>query len=588
MYNASGEVIYVGKAKNLKNRVSSYFSGSKDAKTTALVLAVKDIEFTITLSEVEALILECELIQQYKPKYNIIFKDSKSYPYLVVTKSDKYPSLQYYRGTKKNPKDEYFGPYPNSQAVRDSLVLLQKMFRLRNCENAFFNNRSRPCLQHQIKRCSAPCTKLISVEDYAQDTKRACQFLAGSTNSLLDELSQKMHDLAAKENYEQAAQVRDQIRILNNVIDSQVIIGSDKNIDVLAIAQVEHIFGIQMLTIRKGRMLGSKSFINQRPNALVENKEQVLTRFIFDHYFNHRGLSFAVPDEIVVNLNFHDISQLTQALQKSLNKKINIIQLAQARADKIKWLQMSQQSIESTLLAKLDKDFILKSQFDKLAKALDIEKLQTIQGFDISHTMGDYTVGACVEFTKKGPNKANYRKFNIRNLTGGDDYLALEEAITRHLQQALLKNTLPDLLIIDGGKGQLKRAEQVCANLGISLKLLSMAKGSSRKPGLETLFLTSKGRTLELEPSDSALHLLQAVRDESHRFALTGHKSRRGKAIASKLEQIPGIGPNKRTKLLQRFGGLNEVKNASIESLAKVPGISIELATRIYNAIRDV
>lgn len=587
MLDATSKVIYVGKAKNLKKRVSSYFSGAKDTKTTQLISLVVDIQFTITRTEAEALLLENQLINELKPRYNILFKDDKSYPYIYISTHETFPQLTFYRGSTQG-NGEFFGPYPSTRAVRESIELLQRTFQIRQCDKTYFNSRTRPCLQYQIKRCTAPCVGLIDQKAYAQDVRNAELFLLGKTNEVLQTLANKMEDASQKQNYEQAARIRDQIIAMRAIQQQQIIIdpNAHKNIDVLGVAHIGRYACVHILNIRDGRMLGSRQYYPTTELYMEVNPEIILQNFILQYYANlPKGNLF--PVEILVPVALSDNEAITSALHQCTHKNIKINHIV--RGDRLKWIQMAQASAQESLRSRLKADAEIEQQLHELGKALSLNgNLKRIECFDVSHTQGEATIASCVVFDQSGPLKSAYRRFKIKSAAPGDDYAALEEALKRHFVK--LQETqadFPDLLLIDGGKGQLSRAEQVCKELALTgVKILGIAKGPARKPGEEKLFLAPNAQEIFLTSDSRALHLLQRVRDEAHRFAITGHRNQRAKRqLHSVLEDIPGVGAARRRELLRQFGGLSEVQCATVEELAAVPGISMVLAKRIHDAL---
>lgn len=587
MLDNSSKVIYVGKAKNLKKRVGSYFLGTKDPKTAHMLTFVTDIQFTITRTEVEALLLEYQLIRELKPRYNILFRDDKSYPYIYLSAQHPFPQLTFYRGNVRGDGD-YFGPYPSTTAVRNSLDLLQRTFKLRQCDDTYFKSRTRPCLQYQIKRCTAPCVSYINQQSYAQDVRSVQLFLLGKTNEVLQQLADKMELAAEKQNYEQAARIRDQIIAMRAIQKQQIITdpNSSQNIDVLGVAQLGRSACIHILSIRDSRMLGSRQYFPSAELNMPFDATTVLESFLLQYYTNlPQGNLF--PTEILIPIAINDSDLISAALKQHSYKQIKITH--SVRGDRARWIEMAQVSAAEALKVHVSTDAQLEQQMLELGQALGINgSIKRMECFDVSHTQGEGTVASCVVFDQSGPVKAAYRRFNMRTVTGGDDYAALEEALQRHfvkMQQTHAE--VPDLLIIDGGKGQLSRAEKVCKELALNgVKLLGIAKGPARKPGMEKLFLAPHAREVFLNPDSKALHLLQRIRDEAHRFAITGHRVQRGKRqLHSVLEDIPGVGAQRRRELLRQFGGLQEVQCATVEELAAVPGISLVLAKRIYDAL---
>jgi excinuclease ABC subunit C len=587
MLDDSSKVIYVGKAKNLKKRVSSYFSGKKDDKTAHMLTMVVDIQITITRTEVEALLLENQLINELKPRYNIIFRDDKSYPYIHLTTQDPFPQLTFYRGSTKGEGD-FYGPYPSTRAVRDSIDLLQRTFQLRQCDKHYFNSRSRPCLQYQIKRCTAPCVGYIDQKSYAQDVRNAQLFLLGKTTEVLEKLADKMDEAAHKQQYEHAARIRDQIIAMRGIQQQQIIVDptADKNVDVLGVAQVGRYACVHILTIRDGRMLGSRQYFPTTELNMQADRATVLQSFILQYYAKlPSGNLF--PSEILIPLALEDAATISEGLQKFTHKSIKINHAV--RGDRARWIEMAQSSADEALKSRLKADAQIEQQFIELGNALGLNgSMRRIECFDVSHTQGEATYASCVVFDQSGPVKASYRRFKIKTAGPGDDYAAMEEALKRHFVKIQeTHGEFPDLLLIDGGKGQLARAENVCKELALNgVKMLGIAKGPARKPGEEKLFLAPGPTEIFLSHDSKALHLLQRIRDEAHRFAITGHRRQRAKRqLHSVLEDIPGVGKQRRRELLRQFGGLQEVQYATVEQLAAVPGISIVLAKRIHEAL---
>lgn len=607
MLDSHGKVIYVGKAKNLKKRVSSYFHRQLDNKTLQLVKQINSIEVTITRNEREAFLLENNLIKELQPRYNVIFKDDKSYPYLYLSTQDPFPRLSFHRG-KPSGKGKYFGPYPSARLAREALYFLQRIFKLRQCDNTFFMNRSRPCLQYQIKRCSGPCVGLVSELEYRKEVENALLFLEGKSQEVINELAQRMEEKANELEYEEASKYRDQIALLKGVQEQQIIVGKEQNVDVLGVAINGSLSCIHVLMIREGKMLGTRHYF-PKPNAILEGdnspEQELLEDFIMQHYGQHEE-SNELPKEILIETPLEDQALLEEILSTKANKPIHI-QIAK-RGIKTQWMDMAKLSATAALKGRLQNKNDLSPRFEVLQEVLNLDSIpQRLECFDVSHTQGEATVASCVVFDQNGPLKSEYRRFNIRGITPGDDYAALKNALTRHYTRLKSEGgILPDILFIDGGKGQLNIAHSVLTELQVTaVTLIGIAKGPSRKPGLETLFISSfqngsgvkngieseseiKNRkenepTLPLAPDSPALHLIQQIRDEAHRFAITAHRKQRSKrGLKSKLEDIPGIGRQRRVTLLKQFGGLQEVLQASVEELAKVPGISKALAERIY------
>ncbi len=589
MLDAAGKVIYVGKAKSLKNRVASYFTGRKDAKTAHMVELIADIHFTITRTEVEALLLEWQLIREQKPRYNILFRDDKSYPYIYLTTQDEYPQLTFYRGSTQGEGD-FYGPYPSTTSVRSTIDLLQRTFQLRQCDKSYFRGRTRPCLQYQIKRCTAPCVGLIDPKTYAQDVRSVQLFLLGKTDEVLQQLITKMELYSQRQDYEHAGRIRDQIVAMRAVQKQQIIAdpNASQNIDILGVAHSGRNACIQVLSIRDGRMLGSKQFFPVNELNLNNSKAEILENFLLQYYINlPKGNLF--PNEILVPTKLEGTDTISAALKESLFKTIKISH--SVRGDRARWIEMAQSSAEQGLNAHLAQDAQTANQMSELGHALGLNgSLKRIECFDVSHTQGQGTIASCVVFDSSGPVKAKYRRFKIKTAAASDDYAAMEEALQRHFVKMQQNHEeFPDLLIVDGGKGQLSRAEKVAKELALNgVKILGIAKGPERKPGLEKLYLAPGAQEVHLSSDSTSLHLLQRIRDEAHRFAITGHRKQRAKRqLHSVLEDIAGVGAARRRELLRQFGGLQEVRCATVEELAAVPGISLVLAKRIYAALND-
>lgn len=582
MYNDQQEVIYVGKAKHLKKRVSSYFHGSdKGSKTRSLVSQIRNIEVTVTNTEGEALLLEDNLIKEFKPRYNILLRDDKSYPYVYLDSHNKFPRLSFHRGAKKK-QGEYFGPYPSAGAVRESLNLLQKVFRIRQCEDSFFKNRSRPCLQYQIKRCTAPCTGLISEEDYALDVRHAVMFLQGKSSLIVEELVKKMDHASSTQEYEKAAVYRDQIAQLKRVQEKQYVSGEQGNIDVIACVAKNGHACVQVFFIRDGRNLGNKYYF---PKQIGQSDAQdILSAFLPQYYLNNKTNRF-VPPEIIVNHKLDEKQLLQEVLSEHADRKVMISD--SVRSERARWIKMAENNASMVLANELANKASLLKRFEELQEVLDLDAMpQRLECFDISHTMGESTVASCVVMDTQGVVKNDYRQFNIKDITPGDDYAAMDQALTRRYTRLKKgEGKLPDVLFIDGGKGQVSAAMNVMEELQIDdVDIIGVAKGPERKPGLETLIVGRTGKTIDLPSDSAALHLIQQIRDEAHRFAITGHRQRRSKTRkTSLLENIEGLGPKRRQQLLKQFGGLQGIKRAGVEDLSSVHGISRALAQRIYD-----
>ncbi len=584
MFDATGNVLYVGKARNLKKRVASYFRKSGLAtKTSALVGKIAQIETTITANETEALLLEQTLIKEWRPPYNILLRDDKSYPYVYLSTEDEFPRLGIHRGAKKG-KGRYFGPYPSAGSIRESLSLLQKAFHVRQCEDAYFKNRTRPCLQYQIKRCKGPCVGLVSAEEYAEDVRHSVMFLEGRSNALAEELQSNMEKAAMQLDFERAAELRDQVGLLRRVQDQQSMEGGTGDIDVIAAMVNPGGACVHLMSVRGGRVLGSKNFFPQV--GIEEDTAGVLMAFLAQYYLtSERDL----PDELIVNAVHDDFATLAEAITASRGRAPAISH--RVRATRAKWQYLAVTNAQQALAARLANRQHLAARFEALAEALDMdEPPQRMECFDISHSSGEATVASCVVFGPEGPLKSDYRRYNIEGVTAGDDYAAMRQALTRRFSKAKDgEGKLPDILLVDGGKGQLAMAKEVLLDLAVpDLTLLGVAKGVTRKPGLETLYLDDIDNEFTLPGDSPALHLIQQIRDEAHRFAITGHRARRGKTRrTSTLEGIDGVGPKRRRDLLKYFGGLQEVSRASVDEIAKAPGISKKLAESIYAALHS-
>ncbi|MFP6794297.1 MAG: excinuclease ABC subunit UvrC [Pseudomonadales bacterium] len=585
MFDEEEAILYVGKAKNLKNRVSSYFrSNALDSKTMALVSRIQKVETTVTGSETEALLLEQSLIKEYKPPYNIVFRDDKSYPYILLTIGDKYPRLAFHRGAQKK-KGRYFGPFPSAYSVRDSLNILQKVFQVRQCEDTFFKNRARPCLQYQIKRCSGPCCDLVSTEDYADDVQHAAMFLEGKNNAVMQDYANKMEDASDKLEFEKAAHYRDQVGHLRKIQEQQYVVGNQGDIDVHAVVINPGGVCVLVMFIRGGRMLGNKTFFPK--TRLDENESEVLAAFLPQFYLSGSG-GRETPPEVVVNARIEDKSVLEGALTSQSGRKVKISD--NVRSHRKRWVDLAVTNAEQSLGSHMASRNNLQQRFQSLQEALSLEEMPgRLECFDISHTSGEATVASCVVFDQNGPLKSDYRRFNIDGITPGDDYAAMSQALSRRYTRIKKgEGLLPDILFIDGGKGQLSEAEKIFEELQIEgVTLVGIAKGPTRKAGLESLIL-SEGPELNLAQDNPGLHLIQHIRDESHRFAITAHRTRRGKKrTESVLQGIDGVGPKRRRSLLRHFGGSAQVASASLEELAKVEGISRILAEHIYATLHN-
>ncbi len=582
MLDADGSVIYVGKARRLRRRVASYFNkSSKEPKTAAMVAQVRGIEFTVTHTEAEALILENNLIKELDPRYNVLLRDDKSYPHIYLSGHQDYPRLGFHRGARRG-EGRYFGPFPSASAVRDTLNHLQRVFPVRQCEDTFFRNRSRPCLQYQIERCTAPCVGFISPEDYQRDVTHAVKFLEGRSSEVIDELVQDMEQASEALDFERAAWLRDRISSLRKVQERQYISGEKGDLDVVACVSQGGLACVQVFFFRNGQNLGNKAFYPKIPTDTDE--ADVLAAFLARHY-----LGRPAPREILLNLAVPDQELLEQALTSESGHQVRL--RTRVRAGRRRWLEMAVSNAEAALKARAASAASLRRRFEDLQRALDLDAIPNrMECFDISHTRGEATVASCVVFNQDGPLKSDYRRFNIEGITPGDDYAAMRQALSRRFTRLKRgEGVLPDVLIIDGGKGQLKQAMDVLEELQVDgVTVLGIAKGPDRRPGLERLILAETGQEVILPPDSPALHLLQHIRDEAHRFAIAGHRQRRGKARrSSRLEDIPGLGPKRRQLLLKQFGGLQAISRAGVEDLQSVHGISRELAQRIYDTFHD-
>ena len=585
MLDGEGQVLYVGKAKNLKNRVSSYFRNTGlTVKTAALVKRIISIDVTVTETETEALILEHNLIKQYRPPFNILMRDDKSYPYIFLSDKDRWPRLSFHRGPKK-AKGTYFGPFPSVHAVRESMGFLQKTFKVRQCEDVFFKNRSRPCLQYQIKRCTAPCVEFVTPDDYATDVNLTRLYLDGKADKILQKLEGEMDTAAIDLKFEKAAEHRDQIAALRQVQAQQMIEKGSGTIDIVAGAVSNGQACVHMLYVRQGRILGSRSYYPKTP--LAEEVSELLEEFVPQLYLDGGGRP-DLPKEILVNAQFEGAQVLTDALSQRIGRNIEIRD--NVRGFRAKWLELAQRTAEQNLAGKLASKQTLQQRFESLRDTLGLDSTpERLECFDISHSSGEAVVASCVVFdNNSGALKSDYRRFNIENITGGDDYAAMEQAIRRRYTRLMKgEGKLPDILLIDGGKGQIGVAKSVLSDLGVvGVMTIGVAKGTTRKPGMETLILADQNNKVVARPQQPALHLIQQIRDEAHRFAITGHKARRDKKRRiSSLEGIPGVGPTRRRDLLKHFGGVGEVKKASVADLMRVDNINKKVAEAIYGAL---
>ncbi len=582
MLDAAGNVLYVGKAKNLKKRVSSYFRENHPSPRIALMVAqIAKVETTITRSEAEALLLENNLIKSLSPRYNILFRDDKSYPYIVLTR-DPFPRLGFFRGSTDR-KSDYFGPFPSSQAVRDSLNLLQRMFRLRTCENSVFNNRSRPCLLYQIKRCSGPCVDLITPEAYAQDVQMAFMFLQGRQQEIIGRLSAAMEEAASALAFEQAAIYRDQIQSLRQVQDKQYVESSKgEDVDIVVVVEEGGMVCVNLAMVRGGRHLGDKP---QFPSNVGESSPgEVLSAFLSQHYLTH-----PIPLRIYLNCPLPD-NEPGELLSELARRPVQLVEPRQTM-HKV-WVEMAEQNAKLAIVARRNTLSRQSSRLAALSELLGLDnedgKEARIECFDISHTQGESTVASCVVYQGNGMRKSEYRRFNIQGVQAGDDYAAIRQAVQRRYEKVAGGEAVaPTLILIDGGRGQVGMAFSILEELGLThLPLVGVAKGEGRKPGLESLIFPDGREPVQLAAEHPALHLIQEIRDEAHRFAVSGHRAQRSKTRrTSRLEEIAGIGPVRRKALIAHFGGLQGISNAGVDQLSAVPGISRELAETIYAAL---
>ncbi|MGB5465714.1 MAG: excinuclease ABC subunit UvrC [Sedimenticolaceae bacterium] len=577
MLNDGRDVMYVGKAKNLRRRVASYFTRASNRRIASMVAQIRHIEITATHTEAEALLLENNLIKEHKPRYNVLLRDDKSYPYLFLS-DEQFPRLAFHRGARR-AKGRYFGPYPSAGAVRETLQLLQKLFPVRQCEDSYYRNRSRPCLQYQIERCTAPCVGFVTPEAYAQDVHDTELFLEGKASDVIERWVQKMEKAATRLDFEEAAHLRDQIGTLRQVQERQYVSGERGDLDIVAVATDNGTACVQLFCVRQGRNLGNKSLFPRSGDGA--DRSEIASAFIAQHY-----LGKAVPQQILVNIEPDDRVLLEESLSTQADRRVTI--QSRPRGERARWLKMAVDNARLALASRLASRGNATQRVAALQQALELpEPPARMECFDISHIQGDQTVASCVVFADGAPSKADYRRFNVRGITPGDDYAAMRQALERRYRRIMAgEGSLPDILLIDGGQGQLSAAAEIIAGLGVNgVLLVGVAKGPDRRPGMEQLFLLGRRQPLILNSDSQALHLVQQIRDEAHRFAITGHRQRRGKArTRSVLEDISGIGPKRRARLLQQFGGLQGLSRAGIEDISTVEGISEKLAQEIYAA----
>jgi len=580
MRDNGGTPLYVGKAGNLRKRVASYFDARpKVERIMRMVARISEIEISLTRTEGEALLLENEWIKSLKPRYNVLLRDDKSYPWIVITSSHEFPQIAFHRGARDKAK-RYFGPYPSASSVRESINLIQKLFRIRNCQDSYFAHRNRPCLQYQIRRCTAPCVGLVSQDDYSDQVKDANLFLQGKNQKVLTRMISRMEQAAEEQEYEAAAMFRDQINALKQMQAQQFVSGSQADIDFIALAQEQNQCCVQLVSIRGGRNLGQRSHFPSQAEGY--SAADVLEAFLGQYYQDRQP-----PAQLVVSHPLHNENLMASVFSETAGRKISI--QAHPRGDRRKMLELAVGNSRQALQMRLASKANMAKQFETLQNILRLEEMpNTVECFDISHTAGNQTVGSCVVYDNNGPVKSKYRRYNLKGITPGDDYAAMRQVLTRRYGRIQAEEgTLPDLLVIDGGKGQLRQAEEALAEFGLAgIPLLGIAKGRSRRAGYEEWILASPTRSLRPGPESPASHLVQQIRDEAHRFAITGHRGRRQKAATkSRLEKIPGIGPGRRRALLNHFGGLQGVNKAGIEELSSVPGISRLLAEEIFRAL---
>ncbi|CUY21402.1 excinuclease ABC subunit UvrC [Serratia marcescens] len=587
MYDATGTVIYVGKAKDLKKRLASYFRQQVSSrKTETLVKNIAQIDVTVTHTETEALLLEHNYIKLYQPRYNVLLRDDKSYP-LIFLSADTHPRLAVHRGAK-HAKGEYFGPFPNSYAVRETLALLQKLFPIRQCENSVYRNRSRPCLQYQIGRCLGPCVAgLVSEEEYRQQVDYVRLFLSGKDQQVLHQLIARMEEASKLLNFEEAARIRDQIQAVRRVTERQFVSGDSDDLDVIGVAFDAGMACLHVLFIRQGKVLGSRSYFPKVPGGM--DMSEVVQTFVGQFYLQG-SQARTLPGEILLDFSLPEKDLLAESLSELAGRKIQI--QSKPRGDRARYLKLARTNAATALTTKLSQQSTIHQRLAELAKVLNLTEINRMECFDISHTMGEQTVASCVVFDGNGPVRAEYRRYNISGITPGDDYAAMTQVLKRRYGKALEEKKIPDVIFIDGGKGQLGMAIDVFKSLNVTWDknkplLIGIAKGADRKAGLETLFFVPEGEGISLPPDSPALHVIQHIRDDSHNHAITGHRQRRAKVRnTSALELIEGVGPKRRQVLLKYMGGLQPLLNASVEEIAKVPGISQALAEKIYNALK--
>jgi excinuclease ABC subunit C len=578
MLDEHGKYLYVGKAKDLKKRVSSYFQRTGHGpRIEAAITHTRHMEVTVTSTEAEALLLENNLIKQHRPRYNVLLRDDKSYPYIYVSMEQDYPRLSFYRGTRHG-KGRYFGPYPSAGAVRETLGLLQKLFKVRQCEDSFFRGRSRPCLQYQIDRCTAPCVGYVSRDEYRLNAQHAIKFLEGKTGEVIEALIKRMEAASQRLDFEKAAVYRNRIETLRRITEQQHVSGERGDLDIVAAATVQGVAGVQVFNIRGGHNLGNKSYFPQIKEGLSDS--ELLTAFMGQYYLNRD-----IPAEIITSHRPADHAVLTEMLSTKCGQRVAI--RWKVRGARARWLDIANRNVAHAVYTRLVSKAGMQRRLENLQEELNLDVIPNrMECFDISHTQGEATVASCVVFDAQGPVKSDYRRFNIEGIVPGDDYAAMRQALTRRYRRLKAgESKLPDILFIDGGKGQIRQAVEVLEELQVAgVTVIGIAKGEDRRPGLETLVLNDRHAPIILPATSLALHLIQQIRDEAHRFAITGHRQRRAKhRMSSPLEQIAGMGPKRRQSLLKYFGGIRGVSRAGVEELAKVPGISKTIAQDIYD-----
>ena len=577
MHDSDNKVIYVGKAKNLKKRVSSYFRASNHStRIKRMISLINKVDITITKSEADALLLENIQIKKFRPKFNILLRDDKSYPYIYVDTDHRFPRLSFYRGKRKKI-GKFFGPYSNVYSVRDALNTLQKLFKVRQCSDSFFNNRSRPCLQYQIERCSAPCVGMINEVDYLSDINMSMKFLDGKNNEVIDTLILKMEESSKKQKYEAAANFRDQIESLRHTCEQSIVSASKGDVDIISIFIISETACVQVFNIRNGVNFGSETFFPEIDETI--NESALLSIFIGQYYMTKN-----IPKEIIINKTTKDKKLLEFILSKKKNSKVLITN--SVRGIRQKWIELAEKNTLASINTKILSKKNMFNRFQALQDLLNFDEVpKKLECFDVSHTFGEETVASCVSFSIEGPQKKDYRRFNIKETSDGDDYAAMREALLRHFSRLQKSNlSLPDICFIDGGLGQVNIALKVMEDLQITtVQIIGVSKGRARKAGEETIIIDSGTKKIKLEKNSLALHLIQQIRDEAHRFAITGHRKRRDKSkFKSPLEEIPGLGPKRKQILLKHFGGLQGLVKAGEDEIKKIPGINKTLAEAIY------